>query len=561
MSPRRRSRRAAPFGRSSGRARGPSADPSGPRTRRLPALMVLGAVLLAGGIVDRRAERAATDGSSTINAQVPLGAPASARSSAWYCPGAPVTGALGEASVVVANAGSRRLTGTVTVYPNTGESRRAPIAVGPSSRTAVRLADLATAPFASALIELDGGDAVAEVATTGALGDSVASCASSASSSWYFAEGVTTRDASELLLALNPFPDDAVVDVVFSTEEGTVSPQALTGLLVRGQAVTAINVGEFVQRRESVSTSLVARTGRLVVSRVQTFDGTAGRKGVSVGLGAAAPGPVWYFPEGLVTDGLAERYLVYNPGPTEAQVELALALETGEAEPLRLTIPRESRLAVVASEESRIPKNVPHAVTVRVVEGPDVVVERAVDGVAPSARTGLSLTLGARLPALRWATAAGAADDNNDQWVIVQNPGTLPARVTLNLLADGNAVAVGSFTAIEVAPGQRRAFHINDTIRRAATPIILTSTREVIVERAVYRIKAPGLAMSAAIPLRWRSSHRTATSDRHRSAAPCAPDGDIGSPPIRCPHACRPLGIRRPGPRKSSQRSPAPFKR
>ncbi|MDP1804127.1 MAG: DUF5719 family protein, partial [Acidimicrobiales bacterium] len=358
----------------------------------------------------------------------------------------------------------------MTVFPDTGEIRQTPLVVGPSGRAALRLADVVTSTFASTLVELDGGEAVAEVSTTGAMGDSVASCASSASSSWYFAEGVTTRDAGEVLLALNPFPDDAVVDVIFSTEEGTVSPQALTGLLVRGQALTLINVGDFVQRRESVSTSLVARTGRLVVSRIQTFDGSAGRKGISVGLGAAAPGPVWYFPEGLVAEGLSERFLVYNPGTTEAQVEVVLALERGEAEPIRLTVPRESRLAVNAGEESRIPKNVSHAVTVRSVEGPDVVVERAVDGTAPSARTGLSISLGARLPALRWATAAGAADDANDHWVIVQNPGDRPARVTLSLLAEGSATAVGSFTSVEVAPGQRKALHVNEVLKRPAVP-------------------------------------------------------------------------------------------
>ena len=120
-----------------------------------------------------------------------------------------------------------------------------------------------------------------------------------------------------------------------------------------------------------------------------------------------------------------------DPGATEAQVEVVLALERGEAEPIRLTIPRESRLAVNAGEESRIPKNVPHAVTVRSVEGPDVVVERAVDGATPSARTGLSISLGARLPALRWATAAGAADDSSDHWVVVQNPGETSATVTI----------------------------------------------------------------------------------------------------------------------------------
>jgi hypothetical protein len=414
----------------------------------------------------------------------------------------PVAGALGEGSVVLANAGGRRLTGSVNVFPDKGESHRVPITLSPASRVSVRLADVVTSSFASAVIELDGGEAVAESLVTGPVGDSVSSCASSASSSWYFAEGVTTRDAADVLLALNPFPDDAVVDVTFSTEEGIVTPQALTGLLVKGQALTSINVGEFVQRRESVSVSFVARTGRLVVGRMQTFDGSVGRRGISIGLGAAAPGPVWYFPEGLVAEGLNERFQVYNPGATEAQVDLSLALETGEAEPLRLTIPRQSRLTVVAADESRIPKNVPHAVTVRSVDGPEVVVERTVDGAAPSSRTGVAITLGARLPATRWATAAGGADDNTDEWVVVQNPAGRSAFVTVNLLADGTPLLVGGFSNIEVPAGQRRAFHLNESLKRATTPMLITATEAIVVERALYRIKAPGLGMSAAIPLR-----------------------------------------------------------
>jgi len=472
------------------------------RTRRTPALAVLVAALVAGGVVDRRIDRNTDESATSISSQIPIAAPASARSSAWYCPGVPVTGVLGEGSVVVANAGAKRLTGTVTVFPDRGESKRAPLAVSPASRGSVRLADVVTATFASALIEFDGGEAVAEAVVIGALGDTVSSCTSSASSSWYFAEGVTTRDAAEVLLALNPFPDDAVVDVVFSTEEGTVTPQALTGLLVKGQALTLINVGEFVQRRESVSVSLVARTGRLVVSRLQTFDGTNGRKGISVGLGAAAPGPVWYFPEGLVAEGLSERFHVYNPGRTEAQVEVALVLDTGEAEPIRLTVPRESRLTVVAGEESRIPKNVPHAVTVRSLEGPEVVVERTIDGVAPSSRTGLSISLGARLPARRWATAAGGADDSTDQWVVIQNPGSTSSFVTVNVLADGTSLLVGALSRIEIPAGQRRAFHMNASMKRTTAPILVTATEVVVVERDLYRLKAPGLGMSAAIPLR-----------------------------------------------------------
>jgi len=471
--------------------------------RRVPALAVLVAALVGGGVVNGRLRRGEVPEAASVGSQVPLAAPASARSSAWYCPGAPVTGAQGEGSVVIANTGSRRLTGTVTVFPDKGESRRAPIAVGPAGRSAVRLADLASSPYASAVVELDGGDAVAEVTAAGALGDSVSPCASSASSTWYFADGATTKDASEVLLALNPFPDDAVIDVLFSTEEGIVTPQALTGLSVRGQAMTSIKVGDFVQRRESVSVRLVARTGRLVVGRVQSFDGTGGRRGVSVALGAASTGPVWYFPRGFVADGQAERFQIYNPAREEAQVEVAIALDAGEAEPLRLTVPRESRLTVVAASESRIPKGVAHSVTVTTVDAsPGVVVERAIDGTSPSARTGLALTLGARLPARRWATAAGAADDSTDEWIVVQNPGARPARISVSLLADGTPTPVGNLSSVEVPAGQRRELQVSGQLKRAATPLLVTSTEPVLVERDLYRVKGLGLGMSQAIPLR-----------------------------------------------------------
>lgn len=472
------------------------------RPRRAPALAFLAAVLVAGGVADRHFERRTAPEATAVTAQIPIAAPASARSSAWYCPGAPVTGDLGEGSVVVANAGDRPLTGTVTVFPDRGESRQAPITVGPAGRAAVRLADLVTSPFASAVIELDGGETVAEVLTTGPLGGGVSPCASSASSTWYFAEGVTTRDASEILLALNPFPDDAVVDVVFSTEEGVVTPQALTGLLVRAQALTSINVGDFVQRRESVSVTLTARTGRLVVGRVQSFDGSNGREGVSVMLGAAALGPLWYFPQGLVADGHDERFHIYNPGREEAQVELALALEAGEAEPLRLTVPRESRLTVVAADESRIPKDVPHAVTVRSVGGPEVTVERTIDGASPSSRTGLSVMLGARLPSRRWATAAGGADESTDHRIVVQNPGDRPARVTLHLLGEGAPGPVAGFSDVEVPAGDRRELHLNSVLDRPSAPLLVTSTEAVVVERDLYTVGEPGMGMSAATPLR-----------------------------------------------------------
>jgi hypothetical protein len=452
-------------------------------------------------VVDSRVKRPTQEVATEV--QTPMGARPNARSSAWFCAGATAASdGAANGSVVVANGGQRPLTGTLTAIPSEGDSKSMNLSVPGSGRTSVRLTDLVTAPYASAVVELDGGQAVVELAVTGSLGESVTSCASAASTRWYFAEGITTRDALEVLTLVNPFPEDAVVDLVFTTEEGEVTPQALTGLSVRGRGMVAINVGDHVQRREQVSTSISTRAGRLVASRLQTFDGSVTRKGVAVTLGAPAPGDVWYFPEGLVGDGLTERFQVFNPETREARVDAELSLEQGEAEPVTLTVPAESRVTLNANDEPRIPKNVPHAVVVRSTNGVGVVVERTIDAVSPSTRAGLAVTLGARVTAERWMVAAGQLDDTNDAYLVVHNPGEQLARVSVTVLDDGVRLSPAALNGLEVRPGQRRALRLTDTVRRGPAALLVASNEAVVVERDFYKLKALGTAMSPAIPLR-----------------------------------------------------------
>jgi hypothetical protein len=468
---------------------------------RRVSLAVIAAVLVVGGLVDRAVDAPDT-ATVASDPPVPAAAPPSARSSAWYCSGATANqGGVADGSVVVANTGERALTAAVTVFPTEGDIRTTSVEVGPAGRAAVRLGDVATAPHASAVVELDGGGAVVDLVTSGPLGESVAACATSASTTWFFAEGVTTRDATQLLTLFNPFPEDAVVDFAFSTEEGQSTPQALTGLAVRGRSTTVVNVGDYVQRREGVASRVSARAGRLVVHRLQTYDGSGGPGGVSVALGAAAEGDVWYFPEGLVGDGRAERFQVFNPSAEEAEVELTLALDAGEAEPLRLTVPRESRVTVDAANEGRIPKGVGHAVTVRATNGVGVVAERTISAAA-GGRAGVSHMPGARVAGLRWGAAAGQADDAVDEWLVVQNPGPAKASFSVTVLGDGSPVAPDALQNLEVEPGTRRAVRLVDVVKRTATPVVITATAPVIVERDLYRNGRPGLGMAVAVPLR-----------------------------------------------------------
>ncbi|MDQ6927440.1 MAG: DUF5719 family protein [Actinomycetota bacterium] len=470
--------------------------------RRVPVLVVLALILIGAAVLDRQSSSSPPADADTLRLQVPAAANASAGSSAWYCTGSTATpGSLADGTVVVANAGPKPLAGSITVIPLAGASKAAPFQVAPANHAALHLADVVAAPFASAIVELDGGDVTVELATTGPLGDSVTPCASRGSSQWYFAEGTTTKDATETLLLFNPFPDDAVVNVVFNTDDGQKTPQALTGLSIPGQGMAAIPVGDNVPRLGVVATSITAQRGRIVAARLQTFDGSAGRKGVSIALGSPVVADTWYFPEGKVTDGLTERFQLYNPSRQEAAAELRLSLEQGQAEPIVVAVPAESRVTVTANDEARIPKDVSHSVTAKSVNGVGIVVERTIDAVPASHRTGLAIMPGALVAVNRSAFAAGESDDQTDEWIVLQNPGARSASASITVLANGTRISDPTLQHLDVAAGQRRAVHLTDTIKLPTTPLIIDSSEPIVVERDLFRTKGLGTSMTTGIPL------------------------------------------------------------
>jgi hypothetical protein len=462
-------------------------------------LVVLALLLAAGGIADR-AHRDPPP-REPVHAVGPRAAPATATSSVWFCTGAHARldgQAVG--TVMVANLARSQLTGTVTVVPDRGPSRSVPIEIPASGRAGVRLADVLTADHASALVELDGGAAVAELVTIGPQGDSATPCASAASDKWYFAEGATTIDATEILMVFNPFPEDALVDMSFATESGRVVPQGLTGLVVDGRGMRAVSVGDAVRREATVATTVSSRVGRLVVARLQLFDGTGAipRRGVALTLGAPATSAQWYFPEGYVSDGVTERIQVYNPTGRESRIAIEVLLDQGAADPVELTVPARNRVTFVANDEPRVPKNLGHAAIVRVLNGVDVVAERTVEASPPATLTGVAITLGATRPDPRWALAAGAPDSALEEYLVVLNPGRAPARVTVTALADGRRVVAPALRRLRVPAGARLVVRVTDSIERPVPPLLVESTGAVVVERDLYR--AQGRAMAMGIP-------------------------------------------------------------
>jgi hypothetical protein len=286
----------------------------------------------------------------------------------------------------------------------------------------------------------------------------------------------------------------------FSSEDGPSAPQGLQGVAVHGRGLLAVNVGDFVHRRQAVSSDIATRVGRIVVSRLQSFDGTAGRKGQSLALGAPARSRTWYFPEGIVASGITERYQLYNPADREVRAELNLSLEQGAAEPIDVTVPAQARVTVTANDEKRIPRQVAHAVTVT-AEDPGLVVERAIDAASPAPRAGFSSIVGATRLFDRWAFAIGEADETWDEWVVVQNPGSRSITFSITALAKGQRVGIDGLQDLEVGPGQRRSVRLGDHIKRGDLPIEVEATGPVAVERDLYPVKGTSLIMSIGTPL------------------------------------------------------------
>lgn len=472
-------------------------------TRRAPALVVIVAALAILVALGANGDGGGPPsfGRATA-AALPQADPATALSSTWYCAGGTAQDdGFANLVVVLANVGDQRRTGTITWIPTGGGKRTTvPVEVGPQRRVAFPAIDDVQAPVVSALVEIDGGEVAVEHAVSGPRGSGVAPCASEPSARWYLANGTTERTTRQVLALFNPFPDDAVVDITTSTDQGRANPSRLQGLPITAGTTTFVELQDFVRRRAVTSVSVIARTGRLVVDRIQVFAGTDGRTGVSLAVAAPAPAETWTFPDGLWEDGVAESWHVYNPTADEAEVSLEIVPAKGDPpEPYDVVLPPRTQLTIPATAE-RVAKGVAHSSTIRSLNGVPVVAERQVDARSPAARRGWSSALGAPATARRWAFPVGEANQNTDEWIVVHNPGARRVTVSVYALANGQRLPIEGLQDLRVGAAGRLALRIGDHLSRTPLPIVVEASGRVVVERDAYAVGRVGLSTIIGIP-------------------------------------------------------------
>ena len=515
--------------------------------RRLPVIVVVVGLLVGALVYDSAQDEAdvAVTESTVDHSVFPIAPDPAALSSTWFCAGG--TGdddAFADHSVQVLNTTGDDVTVTLTVFggviapplasvdpedldePGDGEepppdeapaTTAAPASPLPEpvtqqvelparSRHDIRLGDVLAAPVVSALVEAPRGGIVVEHSVRSDDGYDAKPCATSGASEWHFAFGDTTVAARELLVLFNPFPDEAIVDGRFSTEDGVRQPERFDGLVVPARGTLAVDLGDDVTRREEVAASIATRSGRIVVDRIVRVDGETDR-GLTVQLGVPVPQRTWVFPDGLTSDTVREEFVVYNPGEEQAEVEIEFVLDDPETngipEPIDLSLPPGSHQSIDVNADGRVPAEIAHTVIVRAANAVPVVAERVLFSSGED-RGGIAVTTGSPVEAEQWTFSAGAVTETVDEFLVLVNldPQIL-AEIDVTAVVNGQLVPVADLQGIELGGSERLAIRIGEHIaNRPQLPLVVTSTEPIVAERAVYQVGEDdrGISNSVGVP-------------------------------------------------------------
>lgn len=490
---------------------------------RVPVIVLLLGLLVAAVVVERDRDTTVAAEPDDLRRVAPLAADDTVLGDTWYCAaGSSDDEGPADHTVVVSNPTDAPRSVILTAFPGRADTVVSELVVDADTVERVTVADLVEAPAVAVMVEVDGGGVVVHHELQGASGHDTSVCASTSSDEWHFAWGDTSRDARSLVALFNPFPGDSVVDIQVVSVEGVRRPGGLTGLVVPGRSVVMADIGAEVTRRDQVSATVQARSGRIIAERIQVFDdteemldGAEPRRALAVDLGAPAPAETWAFPGVRFTEGLDERVIVYNPGDGTAEVDVEVLVPgstAGGVEPFALTVRPDGYEVVELSQQSRIlditeEGPVSATLVVRSLNGAPVVAERvttvptSAEGSGISASSG-SAVIGTELVVVDPLPSGAEASS----LVLVNLDGDSLVSGTVSLHARGVRRTLDGYERFEVGPAGRVSIDLTGPVSAAGASVLVVEASgpvaaEVVTRRDDDRATWPGTVRSSAATL------------------------------------------------------------
>ncbi|MEO8162768.1 MAG: DUF5719 family protein [Ilumatobacteraceae bacterium] len=467
--------------------------------RILVLVLVLGAT---GALITFDVTQSETSVTSTATGAtneshaVPIIGTESRLTTSWYCPGVPANDLGITGNIVVSNSSDSDISGTITFFSDIQPPVLSAISIPALSSISVDAIAGSDSTFVSAMVEINGGVGSVEQQITHPAGDSVALCANSPASEWFFADGFTGADSIEQIVLTNPYSDSTVVDISFVTLETKREPANLQGYVLLPQSVTILSMAEQGARNEKVvAVSVRASSGRLVAGRSQHYLGQ-GRLGYSMTLGASSTSAQWWFPDGEKNANIAEQLVIFNPGETDRTLSV-LFITSGEAasslEPATITAPAGRVVTLNTASLPSLPSG-RYGILVATVSvptdlgilSPDQIVVEQVINRSDGNKVGTSVVLGipAAAASTTWVAASGTTAGLEDT-IVVLNTTSNAATISVLSVGPAGAVALSGLDAVAVPASGLTLISV--PIGLPIGELIFRATSPVIVQRLLSR--------------------------------------------------------------------------
>ncbi len=297
----------------------------------------------------------------------------------------------------------------------------------------------------------------------------------SLSRTWYFAEGYNNSEYRTHLLLVNPQSQDAHVTMKFLKTDGTTLIK--TGTI---RPRTRMAVGTFSWLPAGGFAMQIASDLPILAERAMYWsaNGVSNAGGHDT-LGAAALATTWYLAEGL-TNATNETYiLLLNPQPQPVKITATFYKDDGTTQSLTMTLKATSR-------DTLIMQNIlPTAgFGAKIVAEQPIAVERARYWNAGTARNdGGHDTMGATALDTAWHFAEGRCGNGFETYLLLLNPGSGAANVTITFVQDSGVYVTQNVT---VPPTSRLAVKVSTLGVNGGFAAKLAANQPIMAERTMY---------------------------------------------------------------------------
>jgi len=333
----------------------------------------------------------------------------------------------------------------------------------------------------------------ATVVQTGAQPPSTAAsrCEASPSSRWFITDANTARGDTATVVVMNPFAQPAVFDVVIRTDKRPpVRPGSLTPLVLPARTSTAIQLGDFVLQAPAerlVAADLAVQSGRIIAGGVVDSDA-----GLRAETAARTSSTRWILPAALYAG--PTTLTLMNPGSRRADV--TILAQSGSVQRVLSGV---GGVSLAAQSIRALDLDATGAgLVVRSTNGVPVVAARRVVG----ERGDVATIDGSPQDHRTWMVLPTSPPTGGHTYLILENPGTTSASVTVRLLGKGGEVSSPSLGVLVVPAARTIVVDLFGQVRlKPITVIVSASTGTVVAASASYAAGGGGYASTLGLPV------------------------------------------------------------